>query len=180
MSLAIAEQPTAWLYLCARCGRVHRTRSAIGQAHREPDTQTPVKSVDDRLWPKVDRSGGPEACWPWLGAINQGYGYFWLNGTMHNAHRVVYELLIGPVPDGLTLDHLCQNTRCVNPAHLDPCPTGENTLRSSRAITAINARKTHCVRGHEFTPENTRILTGRKRGRQCIECAKAKGRHDGE
>jgi hypothetical protein len=94
-------------------------------------------SLEDRFWSKVDRSGGDGACWPWLGAKNQcGYGVF-LVATRHTgldirftvAHRVSWILGGGVVPDGLVMDHLCRNRRCVNPAHLEVTTQRENTRR---------------------------------------------------
>ena len=73
----------------------------------------------------------------------------------------------GPIPEGLTLDHLCRVRACVNPAHLEPVTLRENTLRSPSAPTAINARKTECLRGHAFTPENTWVHRSRRCCREC-------------
>ena len=127
---------------------------------------------------------GPDACWPWTGQTNaRGYGLARLSGeTRHRqmAHRTVYELLVGPVPAGLVLDHVCHNIdttcaggddcphrRCVNPAHLDPVTCGENLARSPHTPQAVKAALTHCQRGHEFTPENTGRKVGRRYCRAC-------------
>jgi hypothetical protein len=97
-----------------------------------------------------------KGCWTWTACILQnGYGGVRLKGKLMRAHRVVYELLVGKIPDGLQLDHLCRNRKCVNPAHLEPVTQKENMRRGNGAC-AINARKTHCKSGHEFTKENTR------------------------
>ena len=125
-------------------------------------------SVSDRLWPKVDRSGGPDACWTWLACRRSGYGLFWVGGKGLQAHRVAYELLVGPIPEGLSIDHLCRNTGCVNPAHLEPVTHKENVLRGVGQM-AVNARKTHCLRGHLFDEENTYVAKANYR-RLCREC----------
>lgn len=103
-------------------------------------------------------------CVEWSGHRDRD-GYGKSNGK--RAHRVAYEREVGPIPDGLQLDHLCRNRACVNVAHLEPVAPRENTLRSPIAPAAMNARKTHCLRGHEFTPENTYPQPG---GRMCREC----------
>lgn len=125
------------------------------------------RDVLDRFWEKVEKSDG---CWLWLGAKNKlGYGSFGAGSLGSNAaHRFAYEALVGPIPEGLELDHLCRNPSCVNPSHLDPVTHHENILRGN-APPAINARKTHCKRGHEFTPDNTYTLKSSD-GRDLRDC----------
>lgn len=127
-------------------------------------------SVEERFWAKVEKAG-PEDCWEWRAGKNtKGYGRFYLGGKRHIfAHRYSYELLVGPIPEGLVTDHLCRNPGCVNPAHLEPVTNRENILRGENQVAA-NSRKTHCIRGHEFTPENTYRPSTRPNGRQCREC----------
>ena len=109
-------------------------------------------------------------CWEWTANRNQGgYGVAWLNGRHEKAHRAVYTLLRSGIAPGMQLDHLCRNRGCVNPGHLDPVSARENTRRSPIAPGAINGAKTHCKRGHEFTPENT--YKNGPSGRQCRTCA---------
>lgn len=112
-------------------------------------------------------------CWPWLGTIaSDGYGHVRVEGVIRPAHVVVWLLRIGPIPDGLQLDHLCRNRACVRPDHLEPVTPRTNTLRSPIAPAAVNARKTHCVHGHEFTEANT-YMTLDKMGkwhRSCRAC----------
>ena len=90
---------------------------------------------------------------------------------MWGAHRVSYQLVVGEIPEGLTLDHLCRNPSCVNPDHLEPVTTKENILRGVSKI-AQQARQTHCKRGHPFDEENTMIVRGS--ARQCRACNKAR------
>ena len=114
---------------------------------------------------RVEKTGD---CWGWRGHRDRrGYGVVDRGGVKRPAHRVAYELHVGAIPEGLTLDHLCRNRGCVNPAHLEAVTSGENVLRGE-SPTAINARKTHCIRGHALIPEN---LYPRKYGRQCKLCA---------
>ena len=114
---------------------------------------------------RVDKTG---ACWIFTGArTDRGYGVIPVARTSVRAHRVTYEHFVGPIPAGLVLDHLCRNTSCVNPDHLEAVTQRENVLRGN-APTAANARKTHCIRGHEFTPENTYAKKGG--GRACRRC----------
>ncbi len=107
--------------------------------------------MNEHFWEKVDRSGGPDSCWPFLGYLNpKSYGrYRELGGRTTQAHRYAYEALVGPIPEGLTLDHLCRTRACVNPAHLDPVTNRENVLRGV-GLSAQNARKDRCRNGHLF------------------------------
>jgi hypothetical protein len=115
---------------------------------------------------KIDRV--ESGCWEWTGAVNaNGYGIVAVHRKTEGAHRVVYEILAGSIPAGLHIDHLCRNRRCVNPAHLEPVTQAENNRRAMR---------THCLRGHEFTPENTYRppRTSRAPERFCRQCQRDK------
>ena len=121
-----------------------------------------------------------DGCWLWNRYIDrQGYGM--TSSREHRyAHRLVYSQRVGPIEPGMVLDHTChsddgacaggpscKHRRCVNPAHLEPVTPRENIMRS-RSFMAARATQTHCIHGHEFTPENTYV---RKDGcRQCKEC----------
>lgn len=127
-------------------------------------------AADVRFWKKVKKT---EACWIWTGATNGlGYGQFW-NQKQMGAHRWSYESLVGPIPPGLQLDHLCRNRSCVNPAHLEPVTQRENTLRGD-TFQARNAAKTHCPRGHLLAGDNLRWSPPGHRS--CRECDNAKRR----
>lgn len=118
------------------------------------------------FWSHVDR--GPD-CWEWAGHRNvDGYG----KSKGRLAHRVAYELEVGPIPDGLTLDHLCRNRACVRPSHLEPVSLLENIRRSPDTEASKNAAKTHCPQGHAYTEENI----GRKSNgaRSCRTCQQAR------
>ena len=105
-------------------------------------------------------------CWLWLGGVNEGYGRVRVGRKQAMAHRVMYEREVGPIPKGLTLDHLCRVRSCVNPAHLEPVTTRENTLRGV-GVSALNAQKVACVRGHRFDSKNTYHLRGKRSCRAC-------------
>lgn len=125
-------------------------------------------TLSERFWAKVQKTDG---CWNWIGAMSiDGYGRMLRGGKNVNAHRIAYELLVGPIPSGLTLDHLCRNRKCVNPSHLEPVTRGENVLRGE-SPSAIHARKTHCAYGHAFDADNTirRVIRGRS-ARICRAC----------
>jgi hypothetical protein len=114
----------------------------------------------------VDDSG----CWIWMASRTEtGYGYFTVAGKTRRAHRVSYEHHVGPIPDGLTIDHLCRVRWCVNPDHMEPVTSAENTRR--RPVHP-NAAKTHCKRGHEYLPETTRfrVFDDGRTARECLTC----------
>lgn len=119
------------------------------------------------FWSRVDKSGGEDACWPWLGSLNaKGYGRRYFQGRARLAHGVAYVLSGRTVPDGYTIDHLCRNRGCQNPKHLEAVPHRENLLRGN-TISAKAASTTVCPQGHPYDAENTAIRRGRRVCRAC-------------
>lgn len=124
--------------------------------------------IAERFWPKVDKTGD---CWLWTANTNNaGYGLIWNpdEGKKVYAHRTAYIMLRGPIPTGMSLDHLCHTTRCVNPDHLEPVTHRENILRSD-APPAVNARKNECPAGHPYDDFNTYTKPG-SGARECRTC----------
>ena len=120
-----------------------------------------------RFWVKVDKSG-TNGCWLWTAKINRyGYGDFGLKKRLVKAHRFAYTVTRGPIPDGLTLDHLCRVRNCVNPNHLEAVTQRVNTLRSE-SLSAQRARRTHCPAGHPYDEANTYVT--KKNERMCRAC----------
>ena len=171
----------------AGCGQLATSRGWCAkhysrwQKHGDPLWVRP--SAEQRFWAKVIKDGplpvrrpelGP--CWLWTDAPNSdGYGIFYESSKRRlGAHRFAYELLKEPIPARLQLDHLCRNRICVNPAHLEPVTNRINVLRGE-GFAAVNAAKTHCPQGHEYTPENTYVYpkTG---GRVCRACNRERQR----
>ncbi len=123
-------------------------------------------AIERRFWSKVERT---ETCWLWTTYLDkQGYGRFFPTRKKNvRAHRFAYEMLVGPVPEGLQLDHLCRVRHCVNPDHLEPVTSRENTMRGTNQVVA-KARQTHCINGHPFDANNTyKHSDGRRQCRAC-------------
>jgi hypothetical protein len=118
---------------------------------------------------EVDENG----CWVWTAyKLPSGYGRFNRNRQSQYAHRWAYERFVGPIPDGLVIDHLCRNRSCVNPAHLEPVSNRENLVRGV-GFVAKHVAKTHCPQGHPYDEENTRVYRGR---RHCLMCIRERNR----
>ena len=131
----------------------------------------PPSSLPQRIQAKV---AVDSSCWQWKACIlDTGYGQVRADGKSRLAHRVIYEALIGPIPSGLTIDHLCRNRSCVNPEHMEIVTQRTNTLRGVGA-SARNAIKSHCIHGHPFEAENLRIRPDGSR--ECRECANERNR----
>lgn len=136
-----------------------------------------VTDLPDRLRARIDTAGpfppdpyrpvlGP--CWIWTGGtFPAGYGSYWLDGRSVLVHRVVYELLVGPIPGGLELDHVCRVRACCNPKHLEPVTPAENMIRTQRS---------RCVNGHLMEGPNLRTVKGKPGQRRCAACARDRQR----
>lgn len=156
---------------CIDCGGPtgigrHRGRRCWSCYQHELSRTLPDR-FEARFWEKVDASGD---CWEWQGSMLRGYGRINRPGPAGNnhlrAHRVAYELLVGPIPPGLTIDHRCLNKRCVNPDHLEVVTAGVNGLRGQNPA-AVNRRKTVCRRGHPLDEANTYEYRGHRNCRAC-------------
>lgn len=129
--------------------------------------------LEMRLWPKVEKT---KTCWLWTGnTYRNGYGQVYRGPGEGSAlvHRVVWQMLVGPIPEGLEIDHLCRVRLCVNPAHLEPVTRAENMARTykvgpSGLFGNHNKQKAHCPRGHPYDDENT--YTPPSGGRYCRTC----------
>ena len=127
-------------------------------------------SAAERLWSGALADG--TGCWLWQRATaGKGYGTMRVEGKPRYAHRLAYELVKGPIPVGLTIDHLCRVHNCINPDHLEVVTQQENVLRGE-GPTAANARKDYCSQGHPYDETNTyHRPTGGREGRHCRACA---------
>lgn len=153
--------------------------ASVSHLHRED--AMPVSEKDEaRFWAKVEKT---DTCWLWTACLYpSGYGQFSMAGRMVRAHRVSYELHVGPIPTGLQIDHTCHNDsgclggftcphrRCVNPAHLEPVTQTENARRGEKS----NGRKTHCPQNHPYDATNT--STDRLGTRHCRVCDRERKR----
>ncbi len=157
---------------CVAPGRVARE----SELPMPPHSSTTKPTLSERLWKRVDKSGGADACWPWLGATNNvGYGVIGVgskkDGTrgLETTHRLAFQLAHGKPFDGLVIMHTCDNPPCCNPAHLHAGSYSDNQQDSIRKGRKARRRPTHCVHGHPFDEANTYFYRGR---RQCRECKK--------
>ncbi len=185
--------------LCADCGESprngHLTRGRCERCYQRHVTVlkregtftplTPPAPLADRLFGRV--AAGYGGCIIWTGALTaNGYGTIGASrtGKTLSTHRVAYELRIGPIPEGMHLDHLCHtrdaacpggrciHRRCINPYRLEAVTPQQNTLRSATAPTAVNARKAHCTNGHPLDEANTFVaLDGSRTCRACRRAA---------
>lgn len=122
-------------------------------------------------------------CWLWTGGVRDGYGVMSLRGRHENAHRVAYRHFVGPISEGMVVDHLCRVRCCVNPAHLEPVTQQKNVRRGETGLNLMEQAEairtaSHCQNGHEYTPDNTYF---RKSGtRRCKTCTLEANRRSAE
>lgn len=116
---------------------------------------------ETRIWANIKEENG---CWLWTRSLDsRGYAQIRVNGVLTLAHRFIYKILIGEIPDGLVIDHLCRVKRCLNPYHMEPVTSAENTMRGD-GVGSKNSRKTKCQNGHTYDMFET--------GRRCRRCRK--------
>lgn len=160
---------TRWV----KAGRIGKSSEGC-RPYRESDVQAlldstlNLESPTHKLWRRVDTTGGPTACWLWLGSrAGKGYGTVWAEGRHQYVHRLAYELIVGPIAPDLTVDHLCHTKTCVNPAHFELVTRGENGRRGNLKARTYT-RASHCKRGHEFT--NANVYVDGLGNRSCLTC----------
>lgn len=131
-----------------------------------------VAWLQDRDWWRDVERGAPDACWPWLkSTASHGYGQTWDGTTVRLAHRVAWALTYGAIPADLTIDHLCHNRVCCNPAHLRLLSNVENATANQQGT------KTHCPRGHPYEGDNLKTYTNPK-GQTCRKCRACQSLHN--
>lgn len=155
-------------------------KSTLAQRTKMP---VPARDPIERFWEKVDTSAGPDGCWLWTGWKTHGYGGFDLRVARGQwrkvkAHRFAYELLKGPIPNGLEPDHLCRVRACVNPAHLEPVTRRVNLIRGETFV-ADKVARTHCPKGHALSGDNLNAWHLRHRRRKCETCVRERERRRG-
>jgi hypothetical protein len=160
-----------------RCGKTARMRGWCSMHHQRflrhgdpliAGRRVITGSVEDRLWGRVDKT---ETCWLWTGhTAGEGYGVISVDGRDAYVHRLVHEWLVGPIPEGYEVDHLCRVRLCVRPEHLEAVTQQENHRRAMAYRRAKHAARTHCRHGHPWKT-NAYFDRGRRRCRTCQRAA---------
>ena len=171
--------PSNLTRLCAFCGARFTPRLGANPKHgrfcsRSCAVRWQRAQFDHvtQFWESVNRSAGPDECWPFTGnTTRSGYGRVTIKGKIIRAHRFAYELLVGPIPDGWHVhhrtEHGCTTRRCCNPTHLEALPAPDHA-----SLYGWQQHRTHCPNGHPYDELNTRI--NRQGGRECRACHRAK------
>lgn len=160
---------------CQLCGGPYLAKGLCSKCYQRATYKPRYRpSLREKIEARLDTTG---ECWLWMGAKDTGgYGLIGHQGRKClKVHRAYLAAIGLPVPEGMTVDHLCRVHACCNPDHLEVVTHRENVLRGV-GPTAANAAKTHCIRGHEFTPENTYSPPTRPHHRQCRECIRIRCR----
>lgn len=156
-----------------------KTQAAVGAIQGQPRMYLPghnvrakaARELESRFFARVEKTS---TCWLWSGQMNPyGYGHFEVKRKRIRVHRWSYEHHVGPILEGFVIDHLCRVRNCVNPDHLEAVTSAENTRRGEVAT------RTHCLKGHEYTPENTVMIStpsNPRPYRQCRECLRDRDR----
>ena len=128
-----------------------------------------MSTLEDRFWAKVNRVDA--SCWDWLASRTpKGYGHLSVNGRLVSAHRAVWILCRGPIPEGFEIDHICRNRGCVRPEHLQVVPPGFNVRQGVEEHVRRKRAQTHCIHGHPLDSENTYVTKDKRR--KCRTCVK--------
>lgn len=156
----------------ARVCRVCNREAVARYRRKSPRFGTPKGQKPQTLASQLAKwQRSPDECWPWGVGVDtrpgKDYARAVFSGRRQLAHRAVYEMLVGPIPSGMQIDHLCRNKPCVNPAHLEVVTARENLMRAP-TVQARNAAKMRCVNGHPFDETNTIHASD---GRRCRACA---------
>lgn len=158
---------SAYKYRACRCAECREAHRVGNYQHKSDEQRLTGGSLRARLLRRVTKDDN--GCWLWANVAPNGYGKIQYRGSdgklvYVSTHRLAYELLVGLIPAGLTIDHLCRVRNCCNPEHLEAVTQQENTRRAKALIT-------HCPQGHEYTPENT---YGAPAKRGCKTCSFAR------
>lgn len=172
--VAACDEPASCRDLC----RLHYSRWRKKGDPLDPGTRI-IRDDLRRIGQYINRDGPVPArrpdlgpCWIWCGSFyKNGYGKVYFQGRTRLAHRVAYMVFVGEITNE-TIDHLCSRPSCVNPSHMEPVSLRENVQRGGlNGVAAINAAKTHCPKGHPYSPENT-VFTKNGHHRACRICSK--------
>lgn len=158
--------------VCELCREAKLAYERERRRERRRTSQRGVTEVDQRrFWAKVQVPTTADGCMEWTGYRDPfGYGRFGVGPRNYKAHRLSYELLVAPIPDYTEIDHLCRNTSCVRPDHLDAVDHQENMSRGDIA----NRRKMHCPEGHPYSGANLYLSPNGRR--ECRACRDRRGR----